>query len=90
MNVARGGHTATLLPDGKVLVAGGVAVGGQVFTAELYDPGSGTWTLTAPLGVAVAATATLLPDGRVLVAGGGSGGSGSTSAELYDPGSGTP
>ena len=62
-------HTATLLPNGKVLVAGG----GQRFSAsaELYDPASGTWTATGSLATArYGHTATLLPNGKVLVAGG--------------------
>ena len=80
-------HTATLLRDGRVLVAGGGS-------AELYDPASGTWSATASmLEVRSGHTATLLPDGRVLVASGngmeiGIGGVMLASAELYDPGSG--
>jgi hypothetical protein len=84
------GYTATLLPDGMLLVAGGADAGNQIYgllaSAELYDPGAGSWTATATMKVARAAhTATLLPDGRVLVVGGDGGG---TSAELYDPGTG--
>lgn len=84
---ARGGHTATLLMNGTVLVAGGHGGPNAILdTAELYDPESGTWSLTS--GKLVAArtghTATLLPDGQVLVAGGGSSGA-LVSAELYDP-----
>jgi len=68
---------ATLLPDGRVLIAGGGSN-----TLELYDPSTGTFTspgATTTLGVG---TATLLPDGRVLLAEG-------PAAELYDPSSGT-
>jgi hypothetical protein len=84
MGNARASHTATLLPNGKVLVAGGDDVGSS---AELYDPETGTWTATGSLGNARAShTATLLPNGKVLVAGGFGGRS---SAELYDPGTGT-
>jgi WD40 repeat protein len=79
--------TATLLPNGMVLVAGGFGFGGvSSASAELYDPASGSWTTTGSLGTArFWHTATLLPNGNVLVAGG----SGDTSAELYDPASGT-
>jgi Galactose oxidase, central domain/Kelch motif len=96
MAVARAGFTDTLLPDGKVLVAGGVdLVSGTdhdpaLASVELYDPGTGSWTATATMAVARNGhTATLLPDGRVLVAGGGSLVLASflASAELYDPGS---
>ena len=63
-------HTATLLPIGKVLVAGG-SNGSDLSSAELYDPASGTWTATGSLGTARSFhTATLLPNGKVLVAGG--------------------
>ena len=68
---ARWDHTATLLPDGMVLVAGGKN-NVPLASAELYDPASGTWTATGSL-VADARqthTATLLPNGKVLVAGG--------------------
>ena len=85
-------HTATLLPNGKVLVAGG-ANGDWFFiatkSAELYDPATGTWTPTGNLNKPRALhTATLLPNGKVLVAGGidwDEGGPIYDSAELYDP-----
>ena len=68
---ARDIHTATLLPNGKVLVAGGTNDFGTLASAELYDPASGTWTATGSLITARAShTATLLPNGKVLVAGG--------------------
>ena len=67
---ARSRHTATLLPNGKVLVAGGNN-GSALSSAELYDPATGTWTATGSLGTArERPTATLLPNGKVLVAGG--------------------
>src|SRR5438874_1565392 len=82
---ARNGHTATLLPNGKVLIAGGRNGNSGLASAELYDPASGTWSATGSLATARAFhTATLLPNGKVLVAGGGN-----NSAELYDPASGT-
>ncbi len=49
LNTARYLHTATLLPNGKVLVAGGFGLGGNLTSAELYDPASGTWTATGSL-----------------------------------------
>ena len=71
LGTARFDHTATLLPSGKVLVAGGYDNGGVLSSAELYDPATGTWTATGSLGTArYAHTATLLPSGKVLVAGG--------------------
>jgi hypothetical protein len=90
LNTARYLHTATLLPNGKVLVVGGYGSSGLLSSAELYDPVSGTWTTTGPMPVArFTHTATLLPNGKVLVAGGeGSGGELNT-AVLYDPASGT-
>ena len=71
LNTAARYHTATLLPNGMVLVAGGFGVTGPLASAELYDPASGTWTPTGSLNTARAEhTATLLPNGMVLVAGG--------------------
>ena len=76
----RYGHTATLLPNGKVLVAGGYN-GGALTSAELYDPATGTWSPTGSLTYGRSNhTATLLNNGKVLVAGGGP-----TQCELYDP-----
>jgi len=88
---ARRSHTATLLPNGQVLVAGGIKGSTILASAELYDPASGTWTETGSLADARQLhTATLLPNGKVLVAGGqDSSFNGLASAELYDPASGT-
>jgi hypothetical protein len=87
----RAGHTATLLPNGLVLVSGGYNQGGFLSSAELYDPDSGLWTVTGDMDSARAGhTATLLADGHVLVAGSAAGnGDVVASAELYDPDSGT-
>jgi hypothetical protein len=81
MTTARSGHTATLLPNGKVLVAGGHdSKGTEQASAELYDPRTGRWTATGHMTTArYGHTATPLRDGRVLVAGPGA------STELYDP-----
>ena len=75
MTTARADHTATLLPNGKVLIAGGEGDGFQdLASAELYDPSTRTF---APTGSMImprhAHSATLLADGRVLIAGGSQG-----------------
>jgi hypothetical protein len=90
MHVARTNQTATLLLDGKVLVAGGLS-GSALSTAEIFDPGSdssaGTWTYTGQMHSARSShTATLLADGKVLVVGGFNGSNNPlATAELYDP-----
>jgi Galactose oxidase, central domain len=93
MGTDRAGHTAMLLADGKVLIAGGLTdntnltVG--VLTAEIYDPVPGSFTPTGNMGTArVGHTAALLPSGKVLVAGGQFSNPLSTT-ELYDPGTGS-
>src|SRR5438552_11390781 len=89
LNTARSEHTATLLPNGKVLVAGGQNSFMGLTSAELYDPASGTWSATGSLNTArYSHTATLLPNGKALVAGGRNDNH-LSSAELYDPSSGT-
>jgi Bacterial Ig-like domain (group 2)/Galactose oxidase, central domain/Kelch motif len=96
MSTARGNHTATLLPNGMVLVAGGGVetsdMNDTVASAEIYDPAGRTWSATASMATARAwHTATLLPNGTVLVAGGGDpdGNVSYTSTEIYDPLAGT-
>jgi hypothetical protein len=86
----RRGHTATLLPTGKVLVAGGLTTGQGLCddSAELYDPaannGAGAFSPAGSLKTSRAEyTATLLPSGKILMAGGSC--AGGDSAELYDP-----
>jgi hypothetical protein len=88
LNTARRSHTATLLPSGKVLVAGGFGGSDVLSSAELYDQALGTWSTTGSLATArYVHTATLLPSGKVLVAGGVNTGNGAlSSAELYDQG----
>lgn len=75
LGTARYGHTATLLPNGKVLVVGGqdglIVSSAALSSAEVYDPTTGTGSPAGGLSDArVAHTATLLPTGRVLVTGG--------------------
>ena len=89
LTIARTEHTATLLPNGKVLVTGGMSSHYDEASAELYDPATGTWSVTGSLHVGrFEHTATLLSNGKVLVAGGDNGHY-LTSAELYDPTTGT-
>jgi hypothetical protein len=100
MAEGRSHHAATLLPDGRVLVSGGVTSGGDsisLASAELFDPATGTFTPTGPMTDGrVYHTATVLSDGRVLVTGGcpfgrvyGNNPQFLRSAELYDPATGT-
>ena len=102
---ARYGHTATLLQNGKVLIAGGSNdsdLASTLASAELYDPVTGTWSVTGNLNASrIFHSASLLPEGRVLVVGGytdnwvpANGGFAASptslnSAELYDPATGT-
>jgi len=83
-------HTATLLADGRVLVAGGAGYRDTPFEAEVFDSVTGTWSLAGQMGVARSHhTATLLADGSVLLGGGFSTGyTALSSAEIYHPGSG--
>lgn len=95
MAESRRGHSATLLPGGKVLIVGGtLASGASAVSAELYDPAAGSWSPTGDMATGrYSHTVTALPGGKVLVAGGFSGfGSGAVptaSAELYDPATGS-
>lgn len=88
MSIYRSFHTATLLQDGRVLVAGGQS---YLNSSEIYDPASGVWSATTGT-MAYGRekhTATLLPNGKVLVAGGYSGSSSiSSRAEIFDPATG--
>src|SRR6478672_2596973 len=87
LNLARNSHTATLLPNGQVLVAGGILnTGGTTNSVELYDPATGTCKLTGPMILPRRNhTATLLLNGKVLVTGGVNGNQVLLDAELYNP-----
>ncbi len=92
MSTARAYHTATLLPAGRVLVAGGVNSNftNYLASADLYYPISETFGSVGPMGVARSNyTATLLPSGLVLIAGGENSASQLKTAELFNPLSGT-
>jgi hypothetical protein len=90
MSTPRADHSATLLPDGTVLIAGGLRNISSVTTntAELYDPSTATFSRTGDMTAGrFGQTATLLSDGRVLITGitGGVGTGIDSSADLYTP-----
>jgi hypothetical protein len=95
MSVARVHHTATLLPDGEVLIAGGATTyfgeaGSVTASAEIFNPHSNSWRVIAPMShPRYVGGAALLNDGRVLVAGGWYATTSSDpshqTAEIYDP-----
>lgn len=88
--VARWGHTATVLSDGRILVAGGLSAAAEQSSCEIFDPATQAWSPTGGMleGRGFHA-AVRLPDGKVLVAGGRTAGSTAlASAEVYDPATG--
>ncbi len=96
MTTPRDGQMAALLPDGRVLIAGGWdgTPGGGLSSAELYDAATGTFSPTGSMRTPRSRAAAIsLPDGRVLIAGGMDRPAGdtqrATTAELYDPRTGT-
>ena len=90
MREPRSGHTATLLQDGKVLIAGGMRRNQDFYSsAELFDPASGKFQATGGMTIArVGHAAVLLRSGNVLIVGGWVGRGCTDSAELYDPATG--
>jgi RHS repeat-associated protein len=92
MSTGRIYHSATLLQNGNVLIAGGDGTSNVLASAQIYNPSTGAFTNTGSLHTARSShTATLLNNGQVLVAGGVSntGGVYLASAELYSPSGGT-
>ena len=89
MSGGRTAHTATVLPDGRVLIAGGISEGdgsGRLTSAELYDPITDRFTPTGSLVTGrYEHAAVALADGSVLVAGGSNDNGNPLSAEIYDP-----
>jgi hypothetical protein len=85
MTDPRASHTAILLPNGMVLIAGGGGANGILATAELYDPATGTFIVTGNMAVPRESfTATLLLNGKVLIVGGVDAAGVQASAELYE------
>lgn len=84
---ARSGHTAALLPDGRVLIVGDMRRNKDFYkSAEIYDPATGNFQRTGEMSIGrVGQIAVLLRAGRVLIAGAWVGHGGTDSAELYDP-----
>lgn len=105
MATARANHRAVLLPDGRVLIAGGGTdeegspcnaaypdcfIAKTTPTAELYDPATGAFTETAPMSSPrIAFTLTLLADGRVLALAGADDDDTLATSEIFDPATGT-
>src|SRR5690349_13643081 len=88
MSTSRETFTATVLQDGRILVAGGFSAGSGD-TAELFDPAKNEWSITGSMSTPRNGHgAVRLLDGRVLVAGGNGLGDPEETAEIWDPGTG--
>jgi hypothetical protein len=87
MSASRAAHTATAVPDGRVLIAGGFVEKGAATGAEVYEPDAGRFSPLPPMiTTRHSHTATLLADGRVLIAGGyGERTTTLANAEVFDP-----
>ncbi|GBD88249.1 N-acetylneuraminate epimerase [bacterium BMS3Abin03] len=84
LEIERQGHTATVMPDGRVLVAGGLNSSGSIKQCEIFDPETGVWSMTDSLNIERDGhSAVLLPNGKVLVSGGSS--TALYSCEIFDP-----
>jgi hypothetical protein len=89
MNSPRSNHTATLLPDGRVLITGGANGTATLATAEIYDPTTEKFTAVSSMGAArMNHTASILANGTVLIAGGQSD-THLSSAEIFTPAAGS-
>ena len=86
----RSGHSATLLPDGRVIIVGGMRRNQDFYrSAEFFDPATGKFSPAGEMSIGrVGHAAVLLRSGKVLIAGGWVGHGGTDSAELYDPSTG--
>src|SRR6266446_3189050 len=86
LQVARQGHTATLLADGRVVLIGGENASGPVSQAEIFDPAAGSFSAVATsIASRTDHAATLLGDGRVLVTGGRQHDTVLNATEVFDP-----
>src|SRR5258707_14818553 len=91
MSTPRSAHSATVLADGRILVAGGSTGTAATNAAEIFDPALNSWTAVAGGMIQARSnhTASLLADGRVLFAGGDNAGTPTASLEIFDPGAGS-